>query len=128
MIGKAMYNACKNEKPRYLTDCGRTAHGSEIEKKNTSAGSVTEPPETEQVPESDLTEIELGPIGKRGAAAALARLEAVEERSFARLPRVIPAEISGESGQGILSAGKRSLLRKAQKAFLRLSIGSTLEK
>jgi hypothetical protein len=37
----------------------------------------------------DLNQIELGPIGKRGAAAALKRLEAVEERAHARLMRAI---------------------------------------
>jgi hypothetical protein len=37
----------------------------------------------------DLNQIELGPIGKRGAAAALMRLEEIEERAFARLERAI---------------------------------------
>ena len=37
--------------------------------------------------ELDLNQIELGPVGKRGAAAALARLEEIEERAHARLMR-----------------------------------------
>jgi hypothetical protein len=39
--------------------------------------------------EPDLNQIELGPVGKRGAAAALARLEEIEERAHARLMRAI---------------------------------------
>jgi hypothetical protein len=39
--------------------------------------------------ELDLNQIELGPVGKRGAAAALQRLEEIEERAFARLERAI---------------------------------------
>jgi hypothetical protein len=42
-------------------------------------------------PEPDLNQIELGPVGKRGAAAALQRLEAIEERAHARLVRAIEA-------------------------------------
>jgi hypothetical protein len=42
-------------------------------------------------PELDLNQIELGPVGPRGAAAALARLENVEERAHARLMRAIEA-------------------------------------
>jgi hypothetical protein len=37
----------------------------------------------------DLDGIELGPVGKRGAAAALQRLEEIEERAHARLMRAI---------------------------------------
>jgi hypothetical protein len=37
----------------------------------------------------NLNQIELGPIGKRGAAAALERLESIEERSHARLIQAI---------------------------------------
>jgi hypothetical protein len=40
-------------------------------------------------PAPDLNQIELGPVGKRGAAAALQRLEAIEERAHARLIQVI---------------------------------------
>ena len=36
-------------------------------------------------------QIELGPVGRRGAAAALARLEEIEERAHARLMRAIEA-------------------------------------
>src|SRR6185312_2784041 len=39
----------------------------------------------------DLNAIELGPVGARGAAAALKRLEAVEERSHAHLIQAIEA-------------------------------------
>jgi hypothetical protein len=46
-------------------------------------------PAIEPEPEPDLNTIELGPIGKRGAAAALARLEEIEERASARLMRAI---------------------------------------
>jgi hypothetical protein len=44
-------------------------------------------PEPEPAP--GLKQIELGPIGKRGAADALARLEEVEERAHSRLLRAI---------------------------------------
>jgi hypothetical protein len=37
----------------------------------------------------DLNQIELGPVGQRVAAAALARLEEIEERAHARLMRAI---------------------------------------
>src|ERR1700676_1176640 len=39
----------------------------------------------------DLNQIDLGPIGKRGAAAALVRLEEIEERAHARWMRAIDA-------------------------------------
>jgi hypothetical protein len=42
-----------------------------------------------QNPEPDLSLMELGPVGKRGAAAALQRLEEIEERAHARLMRAI---------------------------------------
>ena len=40
-------------------------------------------------PDPDLSQTELGPIGKRGAAAALQRLEEIEERAHARLIQTI---------------------------------------
>ena len=39
---------------------------------------VADPQESEHVPESDLNAIELAPVGRRGAAAALQRLEEIE--------------------------------------------------
>jgi hypothetical protein len=54
---------------------------------NISAGPVVDPQESEHVPEPDLNQIELGPVGRRGAAAALQRLEEIEERAHAHLMR-----------------------------------------
>jgi len=56
----------------------------------------------------DLNQIELGPVGPRGAAAALKRLEAVEERSHARLIQAI-------------EAGNRFQVKAAQEFYLRSS-------
>src|SRR5271165_952874 len=39
--------------------------------------------------EPDLNQIELAPVGQKGAAATLARLEEIEERAAARLMRAI---------------------------------------
>jgi hypothetical protein len=56
----------------------------------------------------DLNAIELGPVGARGAAAALKRLEAVEERSHARLIQAI-------------EAGNPFQVKAAQEFYLRSS-------
>src|ERR1700693_3441018 len=56
----------------------------------------------------DLDRIELGPIGKRGAAAALQRLEAIEERSHARLLQAV------ENGNALQ-------IKAAQEFYLRAS-------
>jgi hypothetical protein len=58
-------------------------------KKNTSAAPVAETQESEHVPEPDLDAIALAPLGRRGAAAALQRVEEIEERAHARLMRAI---------------------------------------
>jgi hypothetical protein len=65
---------------------------------------LTEPPDS--IP--DLDQIELGPVGKRGAAAALQRLEEVEERAHARLIRAI-------------EAGNPFRIKAAQEFYLRSS-------
>jgi hypothetical protein len=52
--------------------------------------------------------MELGPVGKRGAAAALARLEAIEERAHARLARTI-------------EGGNQFQIRAAQEFYLKSS-------
>jgi hypothetical protein len=59
-------------------------------------------------PEPDLNEIELGPVGRRGAAAALQRLEEIEERAHARLMRAI-------------EAGNPFQVKAAQEFYLRAS-------
>jgi hypothetical protein len=56
----------------------------------------------------DLNQIELGPVGSRGAAAALERLERVEERSHARLMRAI-------------EVGNPFQIKAAQEFYLRSS-------
>jgi hypothetical protein len=58
--------------------------------------------------ELDLNQIELGPVGKRGAAAALARREEIEERAHARLMRAI-------------EAGNPFQVKAAQEFYLRAS-------
>lgn len=78
---------------------------------NTSHQPKTDVAETDIGPpvlEPDLNAIELGPIGKRGAAAALARLEQTEERAFARLSRAI-------------EAGNQFQIKAAQEFYLRCS-------
>jgi hypothetical protein len=59
-------------------------------------------------PTPDLNQVELGPVGPRGAAAALNRLEAVEERSHARLIQAI-------------EAGNPFQIKAAQEFYLRSS-------
>jgi hypothetical protein len=56
----------------------------------------------------DLNQMELGPVGKRGAAAALQRLEEIEERAHARLMRAI-------------EIGNPFQVRAAQEFYLRSS-------
>jgi hypothetical protein len=75
-------------------------------KDNISAGSVANPAESQQVP--DLNQIELSPTGPRGAAAALARLEEIEERAHARLMRAI-------------EHGDQFQIKAAQEFYLRTS-------
>jgi hypothetical protein len=58
--------------------------------------------------EPDLNQIELGPVGKRGAAAALQRLEEIEERAHARLMRAI-------------EIGNAFQIKAAQEFYLRSS-------
>lgn len=60
----------------------------------------------EATPDLDL--IELGPVGRRGAAAALQRLEQIEERAFARLSRAI-------------EHGNQFQIKNAQEFYLRTS-------
>jgi len=76
----------------------------------TSAECAVDPQESQHEPEpqSDLNSIELAPVGKRGAAAALQRLEEIEERAHARLMRAI-------------EAGNQFQIKSAQEFFLRAS-------
>jgi hypothetical protein len=65
-------------------------------RRNTHPSAIAEPKTQAPVPvpalpAPDLNQIELGPVGKRGAAAALQRLEEIEERAHARLMRAIEA-------------------------------------
>ena len=83
-------------------------HSSEIGKKNTSAAPVANPQESEHEPEPDLNRLELAPVGRRGAAAVLQRLEGIEERSFARLERAI-------------ESGNPFQVKAAQEFYLRCS-------
>jgi hypothetical protein len=78
------------------------------EKENASSGPVTDPQELEHVPEPDLNQIELAPVGRRGAAAALQRLEEIEERAHARLLRAI-------------EHGNQFEIKSAQEFYLRAS-------
>src|ERR1700730_906339 len=57
--------------------------GNEIRRNSNLSRKTTAESVGEATP--DLNAIELGPIGKKGAAAALARLEIIEERAHARL-------------------------------------------
>jgi hypothetical protein len=77
-------------------------------KENTSAGSVADPQESQHEPAPDLNSIELPAAGRRGAAAALARLEEVEERAHARLMRAI-------------EHGDQFQIKAAQEFYLRTS-------
>jgi hypothetical protein len=86
----------------------RNAVRKPVATENTSAEPVAETQETEHVLEPDLNSIELGPVGARGAAAALARLEAIEERAAARLMRAI-------------ESGNQFQVKAAQDFFLRAS-------
>jgi hypothetical protein len=58
--------------------------------------------------EPDLNAIELAPVGRRGAAAALQRLEEIEERAHARLLRAI-------------ENGNQFQVKSAQEFYLRTS-------
>ena len=60
-----------------------------LDKPPTSERQAVDPQESEHVAETDLNLVELVPVGKKGAAAALARLEEIEERASARLIRAI---------------------------------------
>jgi hypothetical protein len=77
---------------------------------NTSAECAVDPQEMEHVaePQSDLNSIELAPVGRRGAAAALQRLEEIEERAHARLMRAI-------------ENGNQFQIKNAQEFYLRTS-------
>jgi hypothetical protein len=77
---------------------------------NTSAAPVADPQESEHETgsEPDLNQIELAPVGRRGAAAALQRLEEIEERAHARLMRAI-------------EAGNPFQVKAAQEFYLRVS-------
>src|ERR1700693_4091058 len=80
------------------------------DKQNVSAGPVAEPQESEHVvePDSDLNAIELAPVGRRGAAAALQRLEEIEEQAAARMVRAI-------------EHGNQFQIKSAQEFYLRCS-------
>ena len=69
---------------------------------------VVRPAEIEPDPAPDLDQIELAPVGRRGAAAALQRLEEIEERAHARLMRAI-------------ESGNQFQIKACQEFYLRSS-------
>jgi hypothetical protein len=73
-------------------------------------------------PETDLNQIELGPVGKLGAAAALARLEEVEERAHSRLLRAI------EHGKPFEVRGCQEFYLKSSETLRRLDLAVETER
>jgi len=72
--------------------------------------------------ELDLNQIELGPVGKRGAAAALQRLEEIEERAFARLERAI------ESGNPFQVKACQEFYLRSSETLRRLDLAVETER
>jgi hypothetical protein len=73
-------------------------------------------------PEPDLNQIDLGPIGPRGAPAALSRLENVEERSHARLLLAI------EEGDPFKTRQAQEFYLRASEVLRRLDIAVLTER
>lgn len=65
--------------------------------------------------------VELGPVGKRGAVAAPARLEKIEERAHARLPRTI------ESGNQFQIKAAQEFYLRASESLRRLDLALRLK-
>jgi len=97
-------------------------------KRNTSAAPVANPqesqhePEPEPEPEPELDAIELAPVGRRGAAAALARLEEIEERAHARLMRAI------ESGNQFQVKACQEFYLRSSETLRRLDLAVETER
>lgn len=79
-------------------------------------------PAAEAEPEPDLNQIELAPVGKRGAAAALQRLEAIEERAHARLMRAI------EIGNPFQVKAAQEFYLRASESLRRLDLAVETER
>jgi hypothetical protein len=73
-------------------------------------------------PDPDLNQIELGPVGKRGAAAALMRLEEIEERAHARLMRAI------EHGNQFEIKNAQAFYLKSSETLRRLDLAVETER
>jgi hypothetical protein len=84
----------------------RNPHPNTIRKPKAQVPTPGPAPSPDSTP--DLNQMDLGPVGPRGAAAALKRLEAVEERSHARLIQAI-------------EAGNPFQIKAAQEFYLRSS-------
>jgi hypothetical protein len=69
-----------------------------------------------------VNRIELGPVGKRGAAAALIRLKMTEERAFARLERAI------ESGNPFQVKAAQEFYLRASEVLRRLDLSIEIER
>ena len=70
----------------------------------------------------DLNHIELGPVGRRGAAAALARLEEIEERAHARLMQAI------EIGNPLQVKACQEFYLRSSETLRRLDIAIQIER
>ncbi len=70
----------------------------------------------------DLNQIALAPVGRRGAGAALGRLESVEERAFVRLQRAI------EEGDPFKTRQAQEFYLKSSEVLRRLDIAVLTER
>jgi hypothetical protein len=70
----------------------------------------------------DLNLIELGPIGKRGAAAALARLEIIEEKAHRRLLQAI------ENGEPLRIKAAQEFYLRSSETLRRLDLAVETER
>ena len=74
----------QGNRPRQTSDTVQNPN-----KENASPGHFADPQKAEHVAEPDLNAVDLAPVVRPGAAAALQRLEEIEERAHARLMRAI---------------------------------------
>jgi hypothetical protein len=89
-------------------------------KSTTESGQNGTKPVDEATP--DLSLIELMPIGKKGAAAALARLEIIEERAHARLLQAI------EKGNPLQIKAAQAFYLRASETLRRLDLAVEIER
>src|SRR6202035_5830426 len=83
---------------------------------------VVRPAEIEPDHAPDLDQIELAPVGRRGAAAALQRLEEIEERAHARLMRAI------ESGNPFQVKAAQEFYLRSSETLRRLDLAVETER